>query len=218
MAAKDHTIPIEYLRACLAYDPASGELTWLRRPREHFASYRNRATAWNTEHVGKRADEIRSAKGYLQISLKFGGKAHRIAAHRVAWALVTGAWPEHEVDHRNGVRDDNRWHNLREATPSEQHHNQGRLRNNTSGFTGVTQSRMDGRWNAAITINRRVIYLGHFAAPETAFRAYLIAKAEHHPFQPTPRDMGERETAVDAMLWLEREASAIAARREHRGQ
>ena len=34
---------IDYLRACFAYDPATGVLTRLERPREHFA---NRRGAW----------------------------------------------------------------------------------------------------------------------------------------------------------------------------
>ena len=37
-------------------------------------------------------------------------------AHRVIWALVHGEWPEGQIDHINGVRDDNRLENLRVVT------------------------------------------------------------------------------------------------------
>lgn len=31
---------------------------------------------------------------------------------------MTGAWPEKLVDHKNRIRDDDRWDNLRQLTPA----------------------------------------------------------------------------------------------------
>ena len=42
-------------------------------------------------------------------------------AHRVIWFLQTGEWPDSDlvIDHINGVRNDNRWVNLRQVTVKE---------------------------------------------------------------------------------------------------
>ena len=42
----------------------------------------------------------------------------RYCEHRLAWLYVYGKWPEDMVDHINGIKDDNRIENLREATRS----------------------------------------------------------------------------------------------------
>lgn len=39
------------------------------------------------------------------------------AAHRIAWKVITGSDPVGVVDHRNGMRDDNRPENLRDVHP-----------------------------------------------------------------------------------------------------
>jgi len=61
------------------------------------------------------------AHGNLQIGMTLDGRARILLSHRVAFALMAGRWPERDINHRNGVRNDNRWSNLREAT-----HAQGR--------------------------------------------------------------------------------------------
>lgn len=40
------------------------------------------------------------------------------AEHRLIWKVVTGQEPRGLVDHINGVRDDNRFENLRDVSPS----------------------------------------------------------------------------------------------------
>lgn len=61
-------------------------------------------------------------------------------AHVIAWFYVTGAWPKHDIDHKNGRGFDNRWANLREATHQQNIFN-GKLRtNNTTGFKGVART------------------------------------------------------------------------------
>lgn len=76
-----------------------------------------------------------------------------------------------EVDHINGNGLDNQLHNLRPATRSEQMHNLKRRSDNTSGFKGVSASRSGKRWYARC--KRK--YLGRFATPIQAARAYDIA-------------------------------------------
>jgi hypothetical protein len=80
------------------------------------------------------------------------------------------------VDHRNGDGLDNRRANLRPASVSENAMNRGLAANNTSGFKGVSRKR--NRWQAAIKLDGNTRYLGMFATPEEAARAYDAAARE----------------------------------------
>ena len=93
-----------------------------------------------------------------------------------------------QIDHINGVRCDNRFSNLREATAAENGQNQAVPRHNTSGFMGVHWNRRAGNWQARIMIAGRNKYLGYFDTPEAAHAAYCAAKAKHHTFNPVLRD------------------------------
>lgn len=156
------------LKELLHYCPVTGVFTWI--------------VARQRARCGDAAGRI-NHDGYRQIGID--GK--RYSTHRLAWLYMTGEWPERQIDHRNGVRDDNRWSNLREATNAENGQNRGVRSNSTSGFMGVTWSKKLGMWQAQIGIAGRVKYLGYFTTQEDAHAAYLAAKAKHHQFQPTVR-------------------------------
>jgi hypothetical protein len=156
----------------LEYDPVLGVLRW-RAGAESFGNRRRGVTA------GSRSN----SNGYVHIRIDLVP----YLAHRLAWLVQTGSWPTKTVDHRNGVRHDNRWDNLREATPVEQGQNIKKHVDNTSGFVGVSFDRTKGKWRAAIGVNLRQVFLGYFDTPEEASAAYLAAKAQHHTFQPSLR-------------------------------
>ena len=182
---KPQIVELEFLRECLIYDADTGILTWLPRPRDHFQNDHAHVT-WNKRFAGKPAGGG-DGRGHLCIGLTFDGKTKRLKTHRVAWALQTGAWPKDEIDHRDGRRSNNRWNNLREATRSENCHNVGALKSNTSGLPGVSWSRREKCWRAQISLNGKRIFLGRFSSRDLAFRAYLNAKRKLHSFQPAPR-------------------------------
>ena len=183
----DHEILLLFLRERFDLDLATGVLTWKQRLREQFVTTSAWAM-WNARFAGEPAGWLHYS-GYLQTSVNFNGRKRQLMVHRIVWALMTGAWPRNEIDHRTGIRDDNRPKNLREATHAENQHNQRLVKRNTSGFPGVHWDKPCGKWRARITLARRRINLGLFPTREAAFAAYLAAKAIHHPFQPIPRHL-----------------------------
>lgn len=162
------------LKELLHYDPETGVFVW-RIPR---GSAKTGDVAGCPHPEGYRKIMI-DRKIYL--------------AHRLAWLYVHGAWPKDEIDHRNGVRADNRFTNLREATRAENGQNLKIRADNTSGFIGVSWYKPARKWQAHINLAGRNKNLGCFDTPEAAHAAYLAAKAEHHTFQPTIRQAGVTE-------------------------
>jgi hypothetical protein len=117
--------------------------------------------------------------GYWQVNIK----GRMFLAHRLAWAMTHGKWPEADIDHFNGDRSDNRLANLRAATRSENLQNHRRTRSdNTSGVTGVFWNTRHNKWQANIMLNGRNKYLGIFAEKEAAIAAYAAARKTMHPF------------------------------------
>lgn len=113
--------------------------------------------------------------GYVVILVD--GKVY--GAHRLAWLYMTGVMPIRMIDHKNTVRSDNSWTNLREATNAQNLGNRPANRNNTSGYKGVTWNKQVRKWKAQITLNGKNTVLGGFEKPEDAHKAYLVA-AKHH--------------------------------------
>jgi hypothetical protein len=99
--------------------------------------------------------------------------------------LILGAG----VDHRDSNGLNNQRYNLRPATQLDQSRNKTRQSNNKSGFKGVTRfkpKRSAVRWQARITVNRKIIFLGVFLTPELAAAAYDSAAREYFgPFAKT---------------------------------
>src|SRR5262252_6131859 len=126
-------LPVAVLREFFAYDPYTGELRYrANRARKWFKSDRL-WLSWNAQFGGKVATAFRNQFGYRDVAVN----QYHYLAHRVIWALMTGAWPKEEIDHINGDRADNRWCNLRAATRSINGRNAVMKRTNTSGVTGI---------------------------------------------------------------------------------
>lgn len=173
---KNHPpLTAERLRELLSYDPETGIFLW-------------RVSLSRRVALGMTAGTL--CGGYTLI--RICEKAYR--AHRLAWLYVHGRWPIDQLDHINGIRDDNRIANLREANNVEQQQNRAMQRNNTSGHHGVGWCKRDAKWHARIMFKGVRKSLGFFDSLEEASAAYLRAKAELHQFQPVPRSSTERET------------------------
>ena len=110
--------------------------------------------------------------------LEIDGKCYRL--HRVIWLFLYGSFPD-QIDHINGNRLDNRPHNLRDVSHAENHKNKSIPSNNTSGVVGVRQR--TNRWEAVITTNHKIIYLGLFVSFNAAVTARKQAEKKYgfHP-------------------------------------
>lgn len=150
------------------YDPTSGRLTWKKRLPRHF---KNNSVAhcsnWNTRWAGKPALSCKNANGGLQ-GLLF---ARNFLAHRVAWAVYYGVWPEGVIDHINGNPSDNRLINLRDVSHAANSQNMKRSRKNTSSVTGVSFNKHAAKWSAEILANGVREHLGYFVEFEDAVSA-----------------------------------------------
>ena len=61
----------------------------------------------------------RDKKGYLYVYCRLDKKLVHIQLHHAVWAVCKGRFPERQIDHVNGNKQDNRIENLREVDPSE---------------------------------------------------------------------------------------------------
>ncbi len=175
----------EQLRSLLIYDRQTGTLLWRERPASLFAHTDRRSSTqnaawWNGRFAGQRACKPDAHKGYLRVGIF----KQEYPAHRVIWAMETGAWPVATIDHVDGNKANNRLENLREATSSE--NNRNRANFGKSRFRGVSWRSRQSTWIAAIKTDGKTTFLGSFANEEDAARAYDIAAlTQHGPFAKT---------------------------------
>jgi hypothetical protein len=169
-----------YLHECLLYRPDTGELFWRVRPKEHFTTERV-WKLWNSSHSGKPIRATPDTRGYRIVRLRIGGKIVQWRVHRVIFAMQTGAWPPADVDHKNRVRGDNRWTNLRPATRAENVQNTLQV-HNASGLPGVWWCNKHRKWWARLQADGKRQHLGSFLTAEEAHASYLAAKTQLHSF------------------------------------
>ncbi|MFZ2541849.1 MAG: HNH endonuclease [Gallionella sp.] len=153
------------LKQLLDYNPETGVFT-------------RRVVISNRTKVGDVAGTL-NAKGYIII--RVDGKQY--LAHRLAWLCAQGEFPPNEIDHINGIKTDNRICNLRAATRSENAMNQNMNARNTSGFKGVSWSKLRQKWYAHCQVNGKKHYLGCFDTAEKASAIYeQFATIRHGEF------------------------------------
>lgn len=149
------------LKKFLSYDEKTGLFVWLV----------NKGTAKAGGLAGAPA-----SNGYTNICID--RKIYK--AHRLAWLYVYGFNPSQTIDHINGVKNDNRLVNLREATHQENSQNHVLL--------GAHFHKGKNKWQARIRFDGKRVHLGYFLTKEEACQAYVQAKKEHHAFQPIQRN------------------------------
>lgn len=167
----------------VSYNPDTGLLRWKERNEREFndgvRTASQKAEIFNAHYEGTPAFNSITSNGYLAGT--FCGVA--IKAHRAAWAIHYGVWPDHNIDHVNGDRSDNRIENLRVATSAENAQNKGKYKiyNATSQYKGV--SKQGHKWKSTVNANGHRTYVGLFDDEIAAAVAYdLVASILHGNF------------------------------------
>jgi len=169
---------ITTLRQLLDYNPDTGAFVWRKKLPEMVEAIRPStqhriAKNWNARFSGKPAFINVSVRGYYTGSIG----CVRCYAHRVAWAMHYGEWPDGEIDHINGDRLDNRMCNLRVASRAEQMRNLCIQERNATGVIGVWWDDERKKYQAYIKVNGRRVHLGRFDNLDNAKQARATAEA-----------------------------------------
>lgn len=138
------TLSPKVLFDLVRYEPGTGKFFWKERPASSFKNIGD-AFVWNADNSGKEIFKSKDWQGYrLQII-----KGETVRAHRAAWAIQHGKWPEKHLDHINGVKYDNRIQNLREVDAKLNARNSAMPCTNTSGHVGVAPTE-SGKFEASV--------------------------------------------------------------------
>lgn len=110
-----------------------------------------------------------------RVRLSMGSRLYsRVLLHR---AILPG---HVYIDHKNNNKLDNRLENLRPCTHQQNMGNRRINKNNTSGYKGVTYSKIMKAWRARIYVNKKELNLGYYPTVEAAARAYDFAALMHY--------------------------------------
>lgn len=146
--------PQKRLLKLFRYEPRSGLLYW-------------RVQHQNVR-VGASIGEACRRRG-VSPRVMIDGKLYYVS--RIIWKMQTGVDPKNrEVDHRDLNRLNDRWGNLRLATPQQNGWNHRAYKNNKLGVLGVNYHK--GKFQAKVRNSSRVlVHLGYFNTVEEASAA-----------------------------------------------
>ena len=159
---------IAQLKTLISYNTITGIFTFKERPN---------AKGFNTRFAHKKAGRINDA-GYEVISLL--GKSY--LSHRLAYAFMAGRFPtkNYVIDHKNHMRCDNRWANLRKCNRSENACSTFSKGRGRSYFKGVSFCKETGLWLSRLTKNGKIMFLGRYKHSLDAAIAYDGAANLYH--------------------------------------
>lgn len=143
----------EYLKKLLHYDENTGIFTWLVSKAKRI-------------QVGSVAGYI-TPRGYIYINID----KKLYLAHRLAWLYIYGTWPINQIDHINGIKNDNRIENLRDVTVRKNSQNKKIHRNGK--LVGCYFNKNNKKWRAKIQIKNKDYHLGLYNTEQEAHEAYL---------------------------------------------
>ena len=114
------------------YEPTTGKVYW-------------KVSTGNSKE-GKEVTTMTSSKDYYRVTVE--GTEYML--HRVIFLLMGHSMPT-VVDHINGDSKDNRWENLRDVTQQVNLCNRQKMKNNTSGVTGITWDKSRNKWKVTLS-------------------------------------------------------------------
>ena len=143
----------ESLREYLRYDQLTGEFTWLKDRRS--SKVKGTIAGYKEKH------------GYIIIRVN----SKNYKAHRLAWLYVYGNWPKGQIDHINGIKNDNRIINLRDV--NSRLNMQNKPIHRTKRLVGTTFNKQHNSWKAQVHFNGKKIHLGYFNTEKEAHIKYM---------------------------------------------
>jgi hypothetical protein len=172
---REKSITADAIRDLFEYDPATGLLIWKPRTPSMFRGTAKRTpdhacANWNSRYAGKIAGSP-NVYGHIRIAIN----KVLFQAHRIAFAIMNGRWPDELIDHKDSTRSNNSYYNIREATSSQNMANQRIRSDNISGFKGVSFDNRRRKWVAQIRKDKKHIFLGYFDSAESASIIYQEA-------------------------------------------
>jgi hypothetical protein len=116
--------------------------------------------------------------GYIAFTLD----SKKYFAHRLAWLFVHKKLPEHDVDHIDGNRTNNKIANLRDIPRSLNLENsiKAKSSNKSTGLIGSYFHEPTGKFMSRIQVNKKDKYLGLYETAQLAHEAYMSAKKQLH--------------------------------------
>ena len=123
-------------------------------------------------------------RGYITVSVCIRGKQQTYQASRIIWKLVHKVDPVGLLDHINGVVNDNRLQNLREAGHSLNAVNSGQL-----GYSVDNSGKRQKKLRASLYKDGVRVFSKHCYCPLIARQEYVDAVKAHYgielPFVPS---------------------------------
>lgn len=176
MAKRPLPTPKE-LRQLLRYDPETGKFFWLSRSPDQITAKTRRdqigkSARWEKLKAGREAGSVNS-RGYVMIQVENA----MLLAHRVAWAMAYGSWPQRMIDHIDGDTQNNRITNLRDVW-ADNYKNIRMGTTNTSGIVGVRYDAARKKWRASVEHRGFRHNLGSFEDKEEAAKAVRRKREE----------------------------------------
>lgn len=139
----------------------------------------------NGDLYRKKSNKSRAKSGELAGYLTNDGyrrvmhKGKRYLVHRLIFFIHHGYMPEF-VDHKNGIKNDNRIKNLREANHAQNQQNVGISKRNKSGFKNVCWRKDINKWAVTISIDNKNRHFGFYEKLEDAAQVAKEVRSKHY--------------------------------------
>lgn len=151
---RQHKVSLKRLVELLSYDPITGLFRWKVRMSDRVGPGDSAGTLYPDGSRYILVDRVNHP------------------AHVLARSFHYGEWPEGELEHSNGRKDDNRIENLREVPNQISLQNKKRRHSKVAGVSWNPES---AKWRAEFSVDGRTVFLGDFESQAEAIAARQAA-------------------------------------------